>query len=716
MKRIILTLACFMSTVHGITQLPPAPTTFERYQEIVVRYDNTIADSYNALTPEERVFLYYLYRASLPGNRILSDQLHENANALIDTFYALATSRDTILSLNLPDIDLPTFVKQAECYFVYVWSNHSQYFEREFENNKRTPAKLGLNLLTPENISKVLAALNIRSASLQDQLFDQHYQPTLTVPGNIEKSAINIYSHGFTEADYQTLSAEERGKINNYFYIETVNGNRIAKAQPYCINGRYGTELSVSCYWLAKAQAHAQKYPALFDAHLVKSIELLIAFFQTGDEELFKQHSIEWLQTASRISYCLGFVEVYRDPKGVRGFFQGDATIKCTDLTPINTILPQLEQQLPLPAEFKRELSDKFPNACVGCKVFGTGDAGPLRITSAYCLPNYSEIRSNCGSKQIMYTSTKSLSVTLNPAGYRNLFFAKPRALWFAAHDPECSIHDDMWDIHVILHETIGHGSGKLATHTFKEGDNFTIDGKTYAVGDTIPVTSSNEAEFLAGYVSAIEELRAEIIALYVLLTSMDVIVERGFLTKWARIMTRDELIDWAIHAMLHDCLKRLVGLADNATAVTGDHARADWTIFMYLLDRGCFKIAEENVLFDKKLKTVLAITAIDTPKTIAAVTELMQEVQRIKSTGDGLAARKLVGGYCEPLSKQSYIAILNGHIRALIGDLKVSAMLPPLFTPQCDTMGEITDIQATWPANVIELARYERERELSAN
>ncbi len=702
-----------------ITPLPSAPKTLERYGEIAIQYNDQLAEHYNKLAPEERVLLYYLYRASLPGNCIFADQVHRDANKIIDLFFAIINNKEKLLGLKNQLIDMPSFLKQAEYYFVYLWTNHGHYFEKEFINNKRTPKKLNLDLITPANLTTVLGLINYPNAAKEieyigQSLFDQDDEPTTTIPNNIQKSAANIYAPDFTEEDYQQLPAHEQQKLNNYFFVAKAQDKRMPKTLAYKVNGKYDKELRVVCHWLTKAHEHTKKNPQYFDQYLTESLRLLHDFFKTGDEEVFKKHCIAWLKSTSKIAYNLGFIEVYKDPKGVRGFFQGDATIKSVDLTKLNTLLPVLEQALPIPQEFKRNNITTLPNASINCKVFGTGDLGPLHITAAYCLPNYTEVRATHGSKQVMYKMIKQLPLLINPTGYRTLFFSQDRAQWLEEHSPECTIIDDIWELHCLLHETIGHGSGKHAMHTIKEGDPLTIEGKTYTTGDIIPVTSSNESLFLAGYESTIEELRAEIISLQVMLTNVEKLIATGFLQKWAKRISQKELLDWCIHTMLHDAYRRLFSQNEDNPNIAGDHARADWTIYAHLFAHDCFKVVEQSISFDGQPKTIIEITDINIPKTIAVVTELMQEVQRIKSTGDGQAAKKLVDGYCKPIQTPHYIKILKDNLTAIVGDLKVSAVLEPLFTPVLNPQkGTIDDIQASWPKDIFQLARYEHTHKL---
>lgn len=228
-------------------------------------------------------------------------------------------------------------------------------------------------------------------------------------------------------------------------------------------------------------------------------------------------------------------------------------------------------------------------------------------------------------------------------------------------------------------------------------------------------MTSNNESELLAGYFSTIEELRADIIAVYVALTRLDTLLELGFLKEWASKLSKEELREWIVFSLLQTSLGRLWAQKDKAGVISGDHARADWTIFSYLLQHGCFVCHEQQKAFENAPRTILAIASIDTAKALQTVTELMQEVQRIKSTGDGAAAQKLVDGCCKPMATPHYATIIQDNMKALTGDLKASAALTPLFTPICDSLtGDIVDIAATWPAGIIELAHHEQRLTLA--
>ena len=155
--------------------------------------------------------------------------------------------------------------------------------------------------------------------------------------------------------------------------------------------------------------------------------------------------------------------------------------------------------------------------------LFSSGAYGPQVLTAAYCLPNYDDIRAEVGSKQILYKLPPSVESKLNPELAKQ-FRTKSRQEFINKYDPENMIFEDLWDVQVLLHETIGHSSARLHKHTFKTGENLTINEKTYNVGDTIDVTIDNYNEFITKDSSSLEELRAEINALYMSITEIDIL------------------------------------------------------------------------------------------------------------------------------------------------------------------------------------------------
>jgi dipeptidyl-peptidase-3 len=230
-----------------------------------------------------------------------------------------------------------------------------------------------------------------------------------------------------------------------------------------------------------------------------------------------------------------------------------------------------------------------------------------------------------------------------------------------------------------------------------------TIEGKTYKIGETIPVTNKNISEFLSGYESALEELRAEIVALYVSIEHLDTLLQAGFMTKWLNLMNKEELRDRLTMGMAEAGISRLMGLSDNATEVTGAHAQANSTITNYLIDNGGMEMVEEPVEMDGKHFTVLGLQFKDRAKTHALIKELMLEVQRIKSTGDTQGVAALIGTYGTKIRNINHPRYLRECREHLVGKVKASVTIYPTFEPVVDHLGQVIDCKAAWPQDFLD-------------
>ncbi|MCL5875682.1 MAG: dipeptidyl peptidase 3 [Candidatus Dependentiae bacterium] len=721
---LIISFLFLESSLMAYKPLPPAPNKIEKFHEIATQYNSALTQLYNALSSEERVFVYYLFRASLPGNRIIADQMNRHALAILEISETLVLHQDTLHALNwMSESEHEQFFKDLTTYLVLLWANHSPYFAKEHANEKRTPARMNLTTLTQENFNKALVLLKQDKLAqllqkMAPSLFDQTYQPTCCVANSIENSGVNFYSTDFTEQDYQSLSSEEKTYLNAYYSVEQNNGKRKTIIQRYRIGDKYSQELTVAAHWLEKAKEHARMHPAYFDQATVESLEYLIKFLHSGDEEDFRAHSIAWLKTNNRLDYLFGFIENYQDPKEYRGTFEAEVTVKAVDMQALNSILPSLEEQLPFPENFKREgLREghaSLPNASINSMIFGAGQAGPLQVTAAYCLPNYEDIRSTHGSKQIIYQAEKGLGSLLNPSLYRKLFYLKEHADFLEKNDSDGALGRDIWNVHCILHETLGHGSGKLAIHTFVEGDPLTIDNTTYNIGDTLALTPANSIPFFEGVGQSLEELRAEIIALYTSIFMFDELAHAGLYKQWPEKIGKEICIAWLIYDMMGTGLRRLQSQPINSVEISGSHAQANTIIMNYILDSGAVLLVEEKLKIENDDHSVLGFKIIDLQKACDAITELAIKVQEIKSTANGVVFRKLLERFGRFVRNQEHTKILQNNMKLVVGDLKAAAFIYPRLTPITTTDGTIIDIQAEWPSSFIEQAFEYRKLMLS--
>ena len=630
--------------------------------------NDSVNTEFSSLKLEERLFVYYMFRANLPFNVIAADQMGLYHNEIINLFEFFYKHREEIEENLFQDI---------KTYLVYLWVNHGVYFLREGINNKRTPNKLGMKYLTRTSFEELIQRLGYKGKYLHllDVIFDETFKPSLVVEGDIDKSGNNFYGPGFTNDHYDQLDLSDKGRINAYPSLDA-DGRPIVSY--YGIGQKYSKELVVASYWLTRALECAKNNPETFDQHIAKSLEYLIEYLVVGDEEKFKQHSIEWLKTKSRLDYTLGFIETYHDPKSKRGDAGGDITVKVANMERLNPILLDIETRLPLPEEYRRTISSGTTmNISLNKILFSSGHYGPVIKTAAYCLPNYHDIRAEHGSKQIIYKLPTGLESKLNPELAKQFRSSLKR-------DFSEQLFNDLWDVQVILHETVGHASGKLYQHTFVEGDNLTVGGKTYSVGDTVEVTKDNVVEFLGKDSSALEELRAEINALYMSVTEIDLLSEQGLFKSWKEVLGVAELQKQCIIRMASSAFTRYLTLKDNFTEIVGAHVKANVVIANYLLEGGGIRIVDEVKEIEGHSYHMLDLEVIDYAQAFKSIVALLQMVQQIKSTGDGIGCRALFEKYTQsPITIEQankYRNYLVTNKQKLVGNIKECARIYPNY------------------------------------
>src|SRR5437016_1267074 len=160
-----------------------------KYHEIYVQEEknnNNNDELFATLTPQERIFVYFMNRSILPFNRIHRDQNHRHNNEIISVFEFLYENKEHISKDLLIDVEL---------YLVYLWSNHGIYFLRDKGDNKFTPGKLKMKTMTAENLSIILDVLDypLPYGHLLNTIFNPGTDAQMIVDGSIEKSGNNYY-------------------------------------------------------------------------------------------------------------------------------------------------------------------------------------------------------------------------------------------------------------------------------------------------------------------------------------------------------------------------------------------------------------------------------------------------------------------------------------------------------------------------------------------
>ncbi|MGH9461331.1 MAG: dipeptidyl-peptidase 3 family protein, partial [Vicinamibacteria bacterium] len=354
------------------------------------------AEGFENLTLEQKKLAYYLYRAAVAGNDIFYVQNHRYAleiKALLEAIY-----------LNADGLR-PETKDAVHDYLKYIWINHGQY--DAVEGTKVVPNALTFPMLSEaaEHAQARGAAIELppgetlkeKLARLEPHIFDKDFEPVRTEQGAgkdvIAESAVNFWDPDITSEDMESVLGFWKKKLNVRFGKDD-KGNVVP--HEYRIGALFDRDLRTISHFLRMA------LPLAENERQADGLRALLDYYQTGDEELFREYSIHWLRTESVVDYLNGFVEQYTDPRGVIGAFEANVSF-VADSDLVGRLADNalyFEERMPWPQEYKRETVTR-PVANVVKVLVETGDSGPYS-PAAYNLPNYSDIRRDVGSKNII--------------------------------------------------------------------------------------------------------------------------------------------------------------------------------------------------------------------------------------------------------------------------------------------------------------------------
>jgi dipeptidyl-peptidase-3 len=572
------------------------------------------APGFDKLRPSQRKYAYYLYRAAIAGHDIFYQQTHRTALEIRNLLEAIYEKRE--------GLD-PAIAAGLEEYLKLVWIHHGQY--DHWHHTKFTPRLLTFEKLKAaalhakkKGASFDLAkneSLDRKLARLKPHIFDPKVDPVQVnqTPGAdpVATSANGMYDPGLTLKDIESLPKADQEKLNVRFALtRDKKGKRGVAAETYMVGGAAGEDLERVTYWLKKAVAFVDNVDAEVEKDGVKklrrvpdpnqkaALDSLIAHFETGEESHYKAHTIAWLKTKAAVDFINGFVETYKDPRGVIGNYSANVSI-LADSDKIGKLSQNalyFEAKMPWDAKWKRAKVEP-PVATVVNMILETGDSGPVS-PAAYNLPNYADVRKEHGSKNVVLLNVEnSGSAKVKSQRIEAFFLPEDREL--------VAKHGDLsrqWLVY--MHEVIGHGSGQ-GDETLAGADPSNLLGPTY---------------------SSLEECRADVVALYQFLDPK--VVEIGAVSaedhlNVARAMYLRYLGDQFYANAQH-----------KGDAIREAHDRGRQLVLNYLLtpgrDFGVRMVEKEGQRF---------IALDDLNKAHAGIREILVKLQTFKSMGDKAGA-----------------------------------------------------------------------------
>lgn len=445
-------------------------------------------------------------------------------------------------------------------------------------------------------------------------------------------------------------------------------------------DGLYGAAIKEIVSWLLRAQKYAENEE---QKHL---IDLLVKYYRTGDLKDFDRYSIAWVQQhEGMIDFINGFIEVYGDPLGLKGTWEGIVEYKDLEATKRTQTISQnaqwFEDHSPVDPRFRKP-EVKGVTANVICAALLGGEEYPASAIGIN-LPNANWIRQEYGSKSVTIGNlTEAYNKAAQGNGFRDEFVIDEDTISLMNQ-----YEDITDDLHTDLHECLGHGSGQLLPGT--------------------------DPDALKAYGSTIEEARADLFGLYYVadhklvelgLTPNDEAYKaqyygylmNGLLTQTIRIKEGDKIEE------AHMRNRALIAwwVMEHAEGAV-ELVKMDMN---YVSAEDALKDSEGNII---TTKTYVKIN--DYAKLRHLFGELLAEIQRIKSEGDFEAARLLVEKYAVNIDPELHREILARYKKLNLAPYK--GFINPKMTLEMDEEGEITDVVLDYEESYVDqMLRYSDE------
>lgn len=638
----------------------------EKFADIqLLRYK---LEGFEALTLQQKIYIYYLSKAILSGRDITFDQFGKynlSIRKVLESIYLLYNgSRDTH--------DFQALV----VYLKRVWFSNGIYhhygcdkFKPEFSRqffcdayNSLSHEQLALGSEEEKNnlLNKILPVI-----------FDADCLPKRVNKAEgvdlIKTSACNFYedvSQSEVESFYNGMKVEGDAHPVSYgLNSKLTKQNGKLTELVYKANGMYGNKIRQIIHWLTKASQYAE------NEQQKKVIAILIKYYQTGDLKYFDEYSIEWLkEQEGQVDFINGFIEVYGDPLGLKGSWEGIVEYKDAEATKRTRLISEnaqwFEDHSPVDRRFKKK-TVRGVTANVICAAMLGGDEYPSTAIGIN-LPNADWIRAEHGSKSV---TIGNLTDAYSKASRGNGFMQE-----FVIDDETRALIDRFGDLcdelHTDLHECLGHGSGQLLKET--------------------------DPDALKAYGNTIEEARADLFGLYYL--ADDKLVELGLTPD--REAYKSQYYTYMQNGLLTQAVRIELGNDIEEAHMRNRALIANWALDMDV---------EQQIVALEMHGGKHYVSVKDYEGLRGIFARQLGEIQRIKSEGDFNAARALVEKYAVHIDSQLHREILERYEKLGIAPYK--GFLNPWMKPEYDENGNIVDIKLDYTESYAhQMMRYSSE------
>lgn len=636
-----------------------------RFADIqILRY---CVDRFDTLPIDRKLLIYHLSEASLWGRDIIFDQNGSHSlriRHLLEAVY-----------LHYSGPREGTDWEHLKTYLYRVWFSsgiHHHYGSDKFLPDFSADYLRGLITDVQKYTCQLLWLDEATLEELIQVIFDPTIQPKRTQQSGeadlLQASSVNFYDPKVSQQDASTFytqladEADETARqappsygLNSRLAI-TSDGTLYE--QKYHIGGLYSEALQ-------HISEHLKAALAYVETELQRqSILALLEYYKTGDLQAYNRHCTLWVQdTKTEVDFINGFTEVYADPLGLKGSWEGLVHLRNHEASKRTELISQhakwFEEHAPIDNRFKKS-NPVGISATVVDVLMLAGDSYPATPIGIN-LPNADWIRAEYGSKSVTIENIHRAYATASQGNGMDDAFI-----------PDQSIKDLLKrydsitnELHTDLHECLGHGSGQLL--------------------------SGVSPDALGPYASTIEEARADLFALYYMADPK--LLELGLLPE------ADAYKACYYRYLLNGLVTQLVRIPLGAE-IEEAHMRNRALISRYILERGQASGAVSL--------SGVHLTISDYPSLRLYIADLLAEVQRIKSEGDLQAARKLVETYAICIDQGLHAQVLDTY--QLLDIAPYRGFVNPHMVLHVDDVGQV-DVQISYKESYEEqMLRYSRD------
>ena len=637
----------------------------ERFADLqLLRYR---LNGFEKLTLQQKELVYYLSEATLWGRDITFDQFGK---------YNLRIRK--VLEIIYCDLTVPHDTEEFKAFETYlkrVWFSSGIYHHYGCEKFKPGFSQEWLREQLLQVDARTLPLKEGETVSqLCEELFPVIFDETV-LPKRVNKadgedllltSACHFYD-GVSQAEAERFyEAMKQANAHNpepasYGLNSTlVKEDGELKEQVWSADGKYANAIRHIIYWLEKAMDVAE------NEQQKKVIRLLITYYKSGDLKDFNKYCIEWLKEHdSSIDFINGFIEVYGDPLGLKGSWEGLVEYIDEEATQrtrtISDNAQWFEDHSPVDPRFRKPVV-RGVSANVICAAMLGGDEYPSTAIGIN-LPNADWIRAEYGSKSITISNiTDAYNKAAHGNGFKEAFVIDKQTLSLINQ-----YGDICDDLHTDLHECLGHGSGRLLPGV--------------------------DPDALKAYGNTIEEARADLFGLYYMADPK--LVELGLVPDGEAYKSQ------YYSYMMNGLMTQLIRIAPGHQ-IEEAHMRN-----RALIARWCMAQGDVVRLVKRDGNTYVEITDYEALRQLIAT--LLAEVQRIKSEGDFAAARQLVEQYAVKVDPVLHEEVLARYNQLNLAPYK--GFINPMLLPVRDQEGRICDIQINYSESYAhQMLRYSTE------